>query len=156
VHTNAEDYSYMLYTSGTTGKPKGVVHVHKGALHVYVTSKWVLDLHPDDIYWCTADPGWVTGISYGILGPWMQGVTMVVHAGRFDPDVWYSILEKYKVEIRQARHQYIESIREQKQSGEIGEDEEKRHEHEIQKLHDEFVEAIEVTGKAKEEQLREV
>src|SRR3990172_3503316 len=67
-----------------------------------------------------------------------------------------TILEKYKVEIRQIRHEYIESLREQKQSGEIGEDEEKRHEHEIQKLHDEFVEAIEVAGKGKEEQLREV
>src|SRR3989338_5679374 len=68
----------------------------------------------------------------------------------------HTILEKYKVEIRQIRHEYIESLREQKQSGEIGEDEEKRHEHEIQKLHDEFVEAIEVSGKGKEEQLREV
>ena len=99
VHTKPEDFSYMLYTSGTTGKPKGVVHVHKGALHIYITTKWVLDLHPDDVYWCTADPGWVTGISYGILGPWMLGVTMVVHGGRFDPDVWYTILEKYKVTV---------------------------------------------------------
>ncbi|HUD19096.1 MAG TPA: acetate--CoA ligase [Patescibacteria group bacterium] len=99
VHTKPEDYSFMLYTSGTTGKPKGVVHVHKGILHEYVTAKWVLDLHPDDIYWCTADPGWVTGIVYGILAPWMLGVTMVVHAGRFDPDVWYSLLEKYKVTV---------------------------------------------------------
>ncbi|OGE10331.1 ribosome recycling factor [Candidatus Curtissbacteria bacterium RIFCSPLOWO2_01_FULL_42_26] len=68
----------------------------------------------------------------------------------------HTILEKYKVEIRQIRHEYIEELRNKKQSGEIGEDEEKRHEHEIQKLHDEFVEAIEVAGKGKEEQLREV
>ncbi len=98
-HTMPEDYSFMLYTSGTTGKPKGVVHAHAGILHEYVTAKWVLDLHPDDVYWCTADPGWVTGIVYGILAPWMLGVTMVVHAGRFDADVWYSILEKYKVSV---------------------------------------------------------
>lgn len=99
VHTTADDYSFMLYTSGTTGKPKGVVHAHGGAIHEYITAKWVLDLHPEDVYWCTADPGWVTGIVYGILSPWMLGVTMVVHAGRFDTDVWYSILEKYKVTV---------------------------------------------------------
>lgn len=99
VHTKPEDYSFMLYTSGTTGKPKGVVHAHRGITQAYLTAKWVLDLHPTDIYWCTADPGWVTGIVYGILAPWMLGVTMVVHAGRFDPDVWYAILEKYKVTV---------------------------------------------------------
>ncbi len=99
VHTRPEDYSFMLYTSGTTGKPKGIVHVHGGITHEYMTAKWVLDLHPEDIYWCTADPGWVTGIVYGILTPWMLGVTMVVHAGRFDPNTWYSILEKYQVTV---------------------------------------------------------
>lgn len=99
VHTKAEDYSFMLYTSGTTGKPKGIVHVHGGITHEYITAKWVLDLHPTDVYWCTADPGWVTGIVYGILAPWMLGTTMVVHAGRFDPDVWYTILEKYRVTV---------------------------------------------------------
>jgi acetyl-CoA synthetase len=99
VHTTPDDYSFMLYTSGTTGKPKGIVHSHGGITHQYLTTKWVLDLHPDDIYWCTADPGWVTGIVYGILGPWMLGVTMVVHAGRFDPEVWYTILAKYKVTV---------------------------------------------------------
>lgn len=99
VHTKPEDFSFMLYTSGTTGKPKGVVHAHKGITQQYLTAKLVLDLHPDDIYWCTADPGWVTGIVYGILAPWMLGVTMVVHAGRFDPTAWYTILEKYKVTV---------------------------------------------------------
>lgn len=99
VPMKREDYAFMLYTSGTTGKPKGVVHTHGGITHEYLTSKWVLDLKPDDIYWCTADPGWVTGIVYGILGPWMLGATMVVHGGRFDPDSWYTILEKYRVTV---------------------------------------------------------
>ena len=99
VHTKAEDHSFMLYTSGTTGKPKGVVHVHGGIVDEYITAKWVLDLHPEDIYWCTADPGWVTGLVYGVLSPWMLGITMVVHGGRFDPDIWYGILQKYKVSV---------------------------------------------------------
>ncbi len=99
VKTMPDDHSFMLYTSGTTGKPKGVVHAHKGIRQQYLTAKWVLDLHPEDIYWCTADPGWVTGLVYGILAPWMMGITMVVHGGRFDPSVWYGILKKYNVTV---------------------------------------------------------
>ena len=99
VHTKKEDHSFMLYTSGTTGKPKGVVHVHGGITQQFVSAKWVLDLHPEDIYWCTADPGWVTGLVYGVLAPWMLGITMVVHGGRFDPDIWYGILQKYNVTV---------------------------------------------------------
>ena len=68
--TDKEDYAIIHYTSGTTGKPKGVVHVHEAIVGHYATAKYILDLHPDDIYWCTADPGWVTGTSYGIFGPW--------------------------------------------------------------------------------------
>lgn len=94
-----DEYAFMLYTSGTTGKPKGVVHHHLAVLSEHITAKYVLDLHDEDTYWCTADPGWVTGIAYEILGSWSNGVTSVVFSGRFDADRWYKILEKYKVSV---------------------------------------------------------
>lgn len=98
-HMDTEDYAFMLYTSGTTGKPKGVVHKHRAILSQHMTAKYILDLHDEDIYWCTADPGWVTGISYGILGSWSNSATSVVHEGRFDPAAWYQILQDYKVTV---------------------------------------------------------
>ncbi|ARK31739.1 acetate--CoA ligase [Halalkalibacter krulwichiae] len=94
-----EDGLILHYTSGSTGKPKGVLHVHNAMLQHYQSAKWVLDLKEDDIYWCTADPGWVTGTSYGIFGPWLVGVSNVIRGGRFSPQDWYETLEKYKVTV---------------------------------------------------------
>ncbi len=99
IRTGASDYSLMHYTSGTTGKPKGAVHIHYAAVQHYATGKWVLDFHEDDVYWCTADPGWVTGTSYGMSAPWTNGVSQVVYEGGFRASTWYSIIEKYKVTV---------------------------------------------------------
>ncbi|MCJ8011299.1 acetate--CoA ligase [Paenibacillus sp. KQZ6P-2] len=87
------------YTSGSTGKPKGVFHVQNAMIQHYYTGKMVLDLREDDIYWCTADPGWVTGTSYGIFAPWLNGVTNVIRGGRFSPQDWYGTINKYKVTV---------------------------------------------------------
>jgi acetyl-CoA synthetase len=94
-----EDPVIMHYTSGTTGKSKGVLHVHNAMIGHYITTKWVQDLRDDDVYWCTADPGWVTGTSYGIFGPWLNGMSQVVYAGRFSADAWYAVIDKYKVTV---------------------------------------------------------
>lgn len=95
--TKADSPSVLHYTSGTTGQPKGVRHVHYSLISQYLTTKWVLDLRDDDIYWCTADPGWVTGTSYGIIGPWSMGVTQCVLDKGFSAESWYKFIEKYRV-----------------------------------------------------------
>ncbi len=94
-----QDGMLLHYTSGSTGKPKGVLHVHNAMLQHYQTAKWVLDLKENDVYWCTADPGWVTGTAYGIFGPWLNGISSVVVGGRFKPENWYKTIEDYGVTI---------------------------------------------------------
>jgi acetyl-CoA synthetase len=97
--TSMNDYSIMHYTSGTTGKPKGAVHRHLAVVQQYATGKWVLDFHEDDIYWCTADPGWVTGTSYGMLAPWSNGITQLIYEGGFRASTWYELIQKYRVSV---------------------------------------------------------
>ncbi|MEA3497633.1 MAG: acetate--CoA ligase [Campylobacterota bacterium] len=99
ANTQPDDMSVLHFTSGTTGMPKGVVHLHKAVYTHWMTGKYVLDLHQDDIYWCTADPGWVTGTSYGIITPWIHGVTNIVDEGEFDANRWYKILQDEKVSV---------------------------------------------------------
>lgn len=91
--------SVLHYTSGSTGKPKGVRHVHHGIVSQRQTAREVLCLRDDDIYWCTADHGWITGTSYGIAGPWSLGVTQVHYGGGFDPEAWMSLLERERVTV---------------------------------------------------------
>jgi acetyl-CoA synthetase len=97
--TDPEDMALLHFTSGTTGRPKGAMHVHEAVVAHHVTGKFVLDLHPQDVFWCTADPGWVTGTSYGIIAPLTCGVTNVVAEAEFDAELWYRILEHQKVTV---------------------------------------------------------
>lgn len=97
--TDPEDMSLLHFTSGTTGMPKGAIHVHNAVLTHYMTGKYVLDFHPEDIFWCTADPGWVTGTSYGIIAPLVYGITNLIDEADFDAIRWYRILEEQKVTI---------------------------------------------------------
>lgn len=94
-----EDGMVLHYTSGSTGKPKGVLHVHNAMIQQYQSAKWVLDFKEDDVYWCTADPGWVTGTAYGIFAPWLHGISIVIIGGRFSPQAWYGAIQHYKVSV---------------------------------------------------------
>ena len=87
------------YTSGSTGKAKGALHRQYAMVGHHQTAKWSLDLRDDDIYWCTADPGWVTGTSYGIYGPWSLGVSSLVLGGRFSSELWYQAIQKFAVTV---------------------------------------------------------
>jgi acetyl-CoA synthetase len=97
--TDPEDMALLHFTSGTTGKPKGAVHVHAAVVAHHATSSFALDLHPDDVFWCTADPGWVTGTSYGIIAPLTHGLTMLTDAADFDAHRWYRLLAEHKVTV---------------------------------------------------------
>jgi acetyl-CoA synthetase len=97
--TDPQDIALLHFTSGTTGTPKGAIHVHDAVVSHHATGRIALDLHPDDVFWCTADPGWVTGTSYGIISPLTHGVTSVVDEGDFDAQRWYSVLESEKVTV---------------------------------------------------------
>jgi len=99
VHTQPEDEALIHFTSGTTGRPKGVVHVHQAVLNHAATGRYALELKPGTVYWCTADPGWVTGTSYGIIAPLVHRATLVIDEAEFDLDRWYGTLEREKVEV---------------------------------------------------------
>lgn len=99
VWVDQEDGLVLHYTSGSTGKPKGILHVHGAMVQHYHTMKWVMDVKENDIYWCTADPGWVTGTVYGIFGPWLTGTTSLILGGRFSPDAWYKAIQDYGVTV---------------------------------------------------------
>ena len=97
--TAPEDMAVLHFTSGTTGMPKGAVHVHNAVLTHFITGRYVLDFHPDDIFWCTADPGWVTGTSYGIVAPLVHGITSIIDEADFDAERWYRILDEQRVTV---------------------------------------------------------
>jgi acetyl-CoA synthetase len=97
--TDPEDMALLHFTSGTTGTLKGAVHVHDAVVAHHATGTSALDLHPDDVFWCTADPGWVTGMSYGVIAPLTHGVTSIVDEAEFEADRWYRILAEQRVSV---------------------------------------------------------
>ncbi|MDC8449013.1 MAG: acetate--CoA ligase [Nitrospira sp.] len=97
--TDPEDMALLHFTSGTTGTPKGAIHVHQAVVAHHMTGKYALDFHQDDVFWCTADPGWVTGTSYGIISPLTNGITSIVDEVDFDAERWYRILQDERVSV---------------------------------------------------------
>ncbi len=97
--TDPQQMALLHFTSGTTGSPKGAVHVHEAVVAHHATAAFALDLHPEDVYWCTADPGWVTGTSYGIIAPLTHGVTTLVDEGEYDTRRWYRVLAEHRVSV---------------------------------------------------------
>jgi acetyl-CoA synthetase len=99
ANTQPDDPALLHFTSGTTGTPKGALHVHGAVVTHFATGRYALDLHSEDRYWCTADPGWVTGTSYGIIAPLLHGVTSLIDREEFDAGRWYSLLEKERISV---------------------------------------------------------
>ena len=99
VATGPEDPALLHFTSGTTGTPKGAIHVHEAVVTHHATGRYALDLHPEDRYWCSADPGWVTGTSYGIIAPLLHGVTSLIDREEFDAERWYTLLEQERISV---------------------------------------------------------
>ena len=97
--TTSDTPSVLHYTSGSTGKPKGVLHLHKGVLLQNYTAKNILQLNENEIFWCTADQGWVTGTSYGIIGPWSLGVSQIHFSGAYDAETWISLIENENISV---------------------------------------------------------
>ncbi|WED23183.1 acetate--CoA ligase [Vibrio sp. JC009] len=97
--TDPEQLALLHFTSGTTGKPKGAMHVHNAVLWHQISGRYALDMQAEDVYWCTADPGWVTGTSYGIIAPLCNRLTMIIDQAEFDAGRWYQILSEQKVNI---------------------------------------------------------
>ena len=97
--TDPQETALLHFTSGTTGLPKGALHVHDAVVAHYATAWFALDFHPDDRFWCTADPGWVTGTSYGIIAPLVHGLTSIVDEADFDAERWYRILADERITV---------------------------------------------------------
>jgi acetyl-CoA synthetase len=99
VISSPDDNAFMLYTSGSTGKPKGIIHAHRSIAQQVSSFRQVFDIQPNDNYWCTADTGWITGVSYILVAPIATGTTTIFFEGRFDPEIWYSIIQDQKVNV---------------------------------------------------------
>ena len=110
VETRPDDPALLHFTSGTTGTPKGAIHVHGAAITHHATGRFALDLHGEDRYWCTADPGWVTGTSYGIIAPLLHGVTSLIDREEFDAERWYTLLEQEHISVWYTAHTAIRML----------------------------------------------
>jgi acetyl-CoA synthetase len=97
--TELQDLALLHFTSGTAATPKGAMHVHEAVVAHHETARLALDFHPGDRFWCTADPGWVTGTSYGVIAPLTHGLTMIVDEADFDAERWYRIIQEERVSV---------------------------------------------------------